>query len=97
MNPLASASTAYPYTLIIQSAAAVVPTDRIMQLYCEERIAPTASVWAHLADRLIDAAIHADFAGALVLISLAALGVSICALWTVQLAIRALRDRTPKH
>jgi hypothetical protein len=97
MNALAPTSSAYPYARLIQSAAAVVPTDLTLQRYSEEGIAPTASAWAHLAERLIDAAIHANFAGALVLITLTSLGVSLCALWTVQLAIPALRDRTPKH
>jgi hypothetical protein len=89
MNNLDSVSI---FTQLFRSATTDLPMDRVMQLYCAERIAPAASDWGHLADRLVDFAVHANFAGALVLVALTALGVSICALYTVQLAIRALRD-----
>jgi hypothetical protein len=70
--------------LLVHVASAAVPADSI-------------GAWIHIVDRLIDAVLHASFTGALVLVTLSALGVALGALWTVQLAVRALRGRTPKR
>jgi hypothetical protein len=48
---------------------------------------------ANLAMHLSDAAAHADYASALALVALAALGVAALSLWALTVVVRALTGR----
>lgn len=64
MNASASALPAHPYSSLPHFVVAVAPIHPTTQLCCEQPTATTLSAWTHFAERLIDAAIHADLAGA---------------------------------